>query len=184
MRSQGAAPGSGVRQGKGLLLPASFWSQPCGCPLAMCGQPCCVILQQTLPQAFSGCVQGHLSFRCCELESCRFAQFGQILAGPMRRCSTEHLTGLPPVPQVLTLAAQELSRPGRPRKAPLSVPLAPAAPVPTWRAVVEERVKKKTRWLSQVGRVGQGNLFCLAGGPQRGLQLPCGCGGSGRRKGP
>ncbi|XP_049624362.1 telomere length regulation protein TEL2 homolog [Suncus etruscus] len=70
---------------------------------------------------------------------------------------------------VLTLAAQELSRPGRPRKSPLSVPLAPAAPVPTWRAVVEERVKKKTR------RLSQGNSRCIpAGNPNR-FTLLAGC---------
>ncbi|XP_055991197.1 telomere length regulation protein TEL2 homolog [Sorex fumeus] len=50
---------------------------------------------------------------------------------------------------VLTLAAQELSRPGRPREAPLSCPQTPVALAPAWRAVVDERVRRKTRRLSQ-----------------------------------
>ncbi|XP_039102821.1 telomere length regulation protein TEL2 homolog [Hyaena hyaena] len=55
---------------------------------------------------------------------------------------------------VLTLAAQELSRPGRLPRAPRCGPPGPAplpsSPVaPAWRAVVEERIRSKTRRLSQ-----------------------------------
>lgn len=55
---------------------------------------------------------------------------------------------------VLTLAAQELSRPGRLPKAPQRGSPSPASlpsstPAPTWRAVVEERVRSKTRRFSQ-----------------------------------
>ncbi|XP_060028621.1 telomere length regulation protein TEL2 homolog isoform X2 [Erinaceus europaeus] len=55
---------------------------------------------------------------------------------------------------VLTLAAQELSRPGRLRKAPQpSSPGPPSwpdnAPAPAWRAVVEERIRGKTRRFSR-----------------------------------
>lgn len=55
---------------------------------------------------------------------------------------------------VLTLAAQELSRPGRLRPAPQRGSLGPAcqpscAVAPTWRAVVDERVRRKTRRFSK-----------------------------------
>lgn len=55
---------------------------------------------------------------------------------------------------VLTLAAQELSRPGRLRPAPQCGSLGPAcqpgcAVAPTWRAVVDERVRRKTRRFSK-----------------------------------
>ncbi|XP_054991407.1 telomere length regulation protein TEL2 homolog isoform X2 [Sorex araneus] len=50
---------------------------------------------------------------------------------------------------VLTLAAQELSRPGRPREAPPGCPQTPVALAPAWRAVVDERVRRKTRRLTQ-----------------------------------
>ncbi|XP_037363718.1 telomere length regulation protein TEL2 homolog [Talpa occidentalis] len=55
---------------------------------------------------------------------------------------------------VLVLAAQELSRPGRLAGAPCSGPPAPASqpggPVaPAWRAVVDERIRRKTRRFSQ-----------------------------------
>uniref|UniRef100_A0A8C3YPQ3 Telomere length regulation protein TEL2 homolog n=1 Tax=Catagonus wagneri TaxID=51154 RepID=A0A8C3YPQ3_9CETA len=60
---------------------------------------------------------------------------------------------------VLTLAAEELSRPGRLRRAQQSSP-APgprpgSAAAPAWRAVVEERLRSKTRRLSK-GCAGQG----------------------------
>ena len=63
--------------------------------------------------------------------------------------------------QVLTLAAQELSRPGRLGKAPQCGSLGPTcqpscAVAPTWRAVVDERVRRKTRRFSKVSQdVGQ-----------------------------
>ncbi|XP_045849642.1 telomere length regulation protein TEL2 homolog isoform X3 [Meles meles] len=55
---------------------------------------------------------------------------------------------------VLTLAAQELSRPGRLPKAPQCGSLSPGSqpsstPAPAWRAVVEERIRSKTRRFSQ-----------------------------------
>ncbi|XP_066869220.1 telomere length regulation protein TEL2 homolog isoform X5 [Kogia breviceps] len=60
---------------------------------------------------------------------------------------------------VLTLAAQELSRPGRLGKAPQRGSPDPGsqpggAVVPAWRAVVEERIKRKTRRFSK-GSAGQ-----------------------------
>ncbi|XP_029075820.1 telomere length regulation protein TEL2 homolog [Monodon monoceros] len=66
---------------------------------------------------------------------------------------------------VLTLAAQELSRPGRLGKAPQRGSPDPGsqpggAVVPAWRAVVEERVRRKTRRFSK-GSVGR----ALAVGP-------------------
>lgn len=59
--------------------------------------------------------------------------------------------------QVLTLAAQELSRPGRPGKAPQCGSLGPAcqpglAVAPAWRTVVDERVRRKTRRFSKVSQ--------------------------------
>lgn len=53
---------------------------------------------------------------------------------------------------VLTLAAQELSRPGRlGRASPCSTgPGGPAAPA--WRVVVEERIRSKTRRFAQVSQ--------------------------------
>uniref|UniRef100_A0A673VKC8 Telomere length regulation protein TEL2 homolog n=1 Tax=Suricata suricatta TaxID=37032 RepID=A0A673VKC8_SURSU len=55
---------------------------------------------------------------------------------------------------VLTLAAQELSRPGRLPKAPQCGPPGPAPPpgstvAPAWRTVVEERIRSKTRRFSK-----------------------------------
>ncbi|KAF6127651.1 telomere maintenance 2 [Phyllostomus discolor] len=55
---------------------------------------------------------------------------------------------------VLTLAAQELSRPGRLGQAPQCGSLGPtcqpgSAVAPTWRAVVDERVRRKTRRFSK-----------------------------------
>ncbi|XP_028022213.2 telomere length regulation protein TEL2 homolog isoform X1 [Balaenoptera acutorostrata] len=74
---------------------------------------------------------------------------------------------------VLTLAAQELSRPGRLGKAPQRGSPDPGsqpggAVVPAWRAVVEERVRRKTRWFSKgsVGRapaVGPNEFNSVAG---------------------
>jgi len=56
---------------------------------------------------------------------------------------------------VLTLAAQELSRPGRLPKAPQCGSPSPASQpsstqAPAWRAVVQERIRSKTRRFSQV----------------------------------
>ncbi|XP_001915287.2 telomere length regulation protein TEL2 homolog [Equus przewalskii] len=61
---------------------------------------------------------------------------------------------------VLTLAAQELSRPGRLGRAPQRGSPGPAsqpssAVAPTWRAVVEERIRSKTRRFSK-GSAGRG----------------------------
>uniref|UniRef100_A0A8C4KSB0 Telomere length regulation protein TEL2 homolog n=1 Tax=Equus asinus asinus TaxID=83772 RepID=A0A8C4KSB0_EQUAS len=61
---------------------------------------------------------------------------------------------------VLTLAAQELSRPGRLGRAPQRGSPGPAsqpssAVAPAWRAVVEERIRSKTRRFSK-GSVGRG----------------------------
>ncbi|XP_036680316.1 telomere length regulation protein TEL2 homolog isoform X1 [Balaenoptera musculus] len=74
---------------------------------------------------------------------------------------------------VLTLAAQELSRPGRLGKAPQRGSPDPGsqpggAVVPAWRAVVEERVRRKTRRFSKgsVGRapaVGPNEFNSVAG---------------------
>ncbi|XP_022372679.1 telomere length regulation protein TEL2 homolog [Enhydra lutris kenyoni] len=55
---------------------------------------------------------------------------------------------------VLTLAAQELSRPGRLPKAPQCSSPSPGSqpsstPAPAWRAVVEKRIRNKTRRFSQ-----------------------------------
>ncbi|KAI5762091.1 TELO2 [Gulo gulo luscus] len=55
---------------------------------------------------------------------------------------------------VLTLAAQELSRPGRLPKTPQYGSASPGSqpsstPAPAWRAVVEERIRSKTRRFSQ-----------------------------------
>ncbi|XP_012388658.1 telomere length regulation protein TEL2 homolog isoform X2 [Orcinus orca] len=74
---------------------------------------------------------------------------------------------------VLTLAAQELSRPGRLGKAPQQGSPDPGsqpggAVVPAWRAVVEERVRRKTRQFSKgsAGRapaVGPNEFNSVAG---------------------
>ncbi|XP_032315987.1 telomere length regulation protein TEL2 homolog isoform X2 [Camelus ferus] len=61
---------------------------------------------------------------------------------------------------VLTLAAQELSRPGRRQKPPQRGPPGPgpqpgSPATPAWRAVVEERIRSKTRRVSK-GSAGQG----------------------------
>ncbi|XP_045318009.1 telomere length regulation protein TEL2 homolog isoform X1 [Leopardus geoffroyi] len=74
---------------------------------------------------------------------------------------------------VLTLAAQELSRPGRAPKDPQCDPQGPAPPpgsavAPAWRAVVEERIRNKTRRFSQGsarrGRDAGANQFSLVAG--------------------
>lgn len=59
--------------------------------------------------------------------------------------------------QVLTLAAQELSRPGRlsraPQRSSLDPPSQPSCTAaPAWRAVVDERIRNKTRRFSKVSR--------------------------------
>ncbi|KAB1252083.1 Telomere length regulation protein TEL2-like protein [Camelus dromedarius] len=61
---------------------------------------------------------------------------------------------------VLTLAAQELSRPGRRQKPPQRGPPGPgpqpgSPATPAWQAVVEERIRSKTRRVSK-GSAGQG----------------------------
>lgn len=74
---------------------------------------------------------------------------------------------------VLTLAAQELSRPGRLRGAPQPSSPSPASqpdstPVPAWRAVVEERIRGKTRRFSRGSSrsvpVGNANSFSEVAG--------------------
>lgn len=62
------------------------------------------------------------------------------------------------LPQVLTLAAQELSRPGRRGRTPqhgapsLAAPQAESPVAPGWRLLVDERIRSKTRRFSKVSQ--------------------------------